>query len=407
MAHHEFPLVSIVIPVYNGSNYLREAINSALAQTYENIEVLVVNDGSRDDGATENIARSYGDRIRYLYKENGGVATALNLGIQLMQGEYFSWLSHDDIYVPNKIEMAIAALLRDGDVTRLVFSEYELLNVDSGVSSPVRLGATYSEQQLTNGVFPVIQHLIHGCDVLVHRSHFTRVGIFNEELRTTQDYDLWFRMFRFQKALFIPEPLVISRLHPEQGSKTINRFELERSELHIGFMNRLTEQEMVSMYGSPYNYYYQLSCFFKGSGLQMAYELANERFQAAVIPDILDVQLEQFREKIERFSEGKARRLCIFGTGNYGLRLLQELQGRRVQVDCFSDNNPNKWGQKYDEVECVAPKVLEEQKETTLILVAARTPAEMIEQLTSAGFPYVHTKQELDEIFIQTPPDRR
>ena len=63
------PLVSIVIPVYNGSNYMREAIDSALAQTYENIEVIVVNDGSRDDGATELIAKEYGNRIRYIYKE--------------------------------------------------------------------------------------------------------------------------------------------------------------------------------------------------------------------------------------------------------------------------------------------------------------------------------------------------
>ena len=68
------PLVSIVIPVYNGANYMREAIDSALAQTYDNCEILVVNDGSRDDGETERIALSYGDEIRYFAKENGGVA---------------------------------------------------------------------------------------------------------------------------------------------------------------------------------------------------------------------------------------------------------------------------------------------------------------------------------------------
>ena len=75
------PKVSIVIPVYNGANYLGEAIDSALEQTYENIEIIVVNDGSTDDGATREIALSYGDRIRYFEKENGGVSSALNLGI--------------------------------------------------------------------------------------------------------------------------------------------------------------------------------------------------------------------------------------------------------------------------------------------------------------------------------------
>ncbi|MDD4547058.1 MAG: glycosyltransferase family A protein, partial [Oscillospiraceae bacterium] len=94
------PLVSIVIPVYNGSNYLAEAVDSALAQTYKNIEIVVVNDGSNDEGATEKVAKSYGDKIRYFSKENGGVSSALNLGIENMKGDYFSWLSHDDLYKP-------------------------------------------------------------------------------------------------------------------------------------------------------------------------------------------------------------------------------------------------------------------------------------------------------------------
>ena len=78
------PLVSIIIPVYNGANYMREAIDSALAQTYRNIEIIVVNDGSNDNGETERIALSYGDKIKYFHKENGGVSSALNLGIQNM-----------------------------------------------------------------------------------------------------------------------------------------------------------------------------------------------------------------------------------------------------------------------------------------------------------------------------------
>ena len=91
---------------------MREAIDSALAQTYRNIEIIVVNDGSNDNGETERIALSYGDKIRYFHKENGGVSSALNLGIQNMQGEYFSWLSHDDKYSPKKIENQVNALAK-------------------------------------------------------------------------------------------------------------------------------------------------------------------------------------------------------------------------------------------------------------------------------------------------------
>ena len=78
------PLVSIVIPVYNGANYLKESIDSALNQSYPHIEVIVVNDGSRDEGATEAVALSYGDRIRYFSKANGGCGSALNFGIKQM-----------------------------------------------------------------------------------------------------------------------------------------------------------------------------------------------------------------------------------------------------------------------------------------------------------------------------------
>ena len=91
------PKVSIVIPVYNGSNFLAEAIDSALSQTYHNTEIIVVNDGSTDEGATENIALSYGNKINYYLKKNGGVASALNFGIEKMSGEYFSWLLAETI----------------------------------------------------------------------------------------------------------------------------------------------------------------------------------------------------------------------------------------------------------------------------------------------------------------------
>ncbi len=101
------PLVSIVIPVFNGSNYLKEAIDSALSQTYHNIEVIVVNDGSNDHGQSREIALSFGNKVVYYEKENGGVSSAFNFGIKNMKGEYFSWLSHDDLYYNNKIEVQI------------------------------------------------------------------------------------------------------------------------------------------------------------------------------------------------------------------------------------------------------------------------------------------------------------
>ena len=126
-----FPLVSIIIPVYNGANYMREAIDSALAQTYKNIEIIVVNDGSKDNGKTEEIALSYGDQIHYFSKENGGCASALNVGIKNMKGEYFSWLSHDDLYYPSKIEHQINILNELDNKDTIIYGGYELIDEKS------------------------------------------------------------------------------------------------------------------------------------------------------------------------------------------------------------------------------------------------------------------------------------
>ena len=197
------PRVSIVIPVYNGGNYLKEAIDSALSQTYPNIEVLVVNDGSADGGKTERIALSYGDRIRYLEKENGGTASALNAGIDAMTGDYFSWLSHDDVYYPDKVELELEEILRSGNPASIVQCEYDFYDEASKTYTPTDFHKYYCKEQLTNSVFTLLQLQIHACGALIHKSHFGRVGIFNEQLKYTQDIDFWFRMLYGQKSLWV------------------------------------------------------------------------------------------------------------------------------------------------------------------------------------------------------------
>lgn len=398
------PLVSIIIPVYNGGNYLKEAIDSALAQTYENVEVIVVNDGSKDQGATERIALSYGDKIRYFAKENGGVATALNLAIKQMNGEYFSWLSHDDLYYPTKVERQIDALQENGDLIAIVQSDYDLLDMDTQSTTPVLQSKMYPLEKITNSVFPVLQGLVHGCSLLIHKIHFERVGVFDENLRTTQDYDLWFRMFRYQRTIYVTEPLVVARLHSSQGSKTIRIHQSEREQLHIDFLEALSEGEMVSMYGSPYNFYHRMCCFFKGGKMNESYRYANKKLQEAKIPEDLNEQLSKFQKYINQLSSGKAKRICIFGAGEYGIRLYQELRSKLISVHFFSDNNSEKWGYFFENLECISPEQLEQEKEQTLVMVATRTPTGIVNQLKDRGFPYITTKQEIDNVLINVPP---
>jgi len=215
------PRVSIIIPVYNGSNYLKEAIDSALSQTYGNKEVIVVNDGSTDEGQTEEIVKTYGNRIRYFYKENGGVASALNLGIRHMTGEYFSWLSHDDVYYPEKIERQIKHLGEKSDKKAIIYCGCEVIDEDSNLISRPRMNQDY----LHNIYLTLLSTSIGGCSLLVPKQCFEHVGVFNEKLTTTQDVEMWLRIAKAGYIFeYLPEFLVKSRLHPEQGSNIMKQY---------------------------------------------------------------------------------------------------------------------------------------------------------------------------------------
>ena len=218
------PMVSIIIPVYNGSNYVQEAIDSALAQTYKNIEVIVVNDGSKDDGKTEEIALSYGDKIRYFKKENGGVSSALNMGIEKMQGEYFSWLSHDDKYEPKKVENQVAALKNIDNKETVVVCSGRPIDENSNLIENYP-----SKQRFENGLVSwdkafenlFNQGSFNGCAFLIHKNVFKKVGRFDETLRYVQDLLMWAKIFLNRiPLLYMQEELVLSRIHGAQLTQT-------------------------------------------------------------------------------------------------------------------------------------------------------------------------------------------
>ena len=241
------PKVSIVIPVYNGADYLHEAIDSAIAQTYQNIEILVINDGSNDDGKTERVALSYGDRIRYFSKPNGGVASALNRGIHEIRGEYFSWLSHDDLYTADKIDRELSALARRGWGDVVIYSDYSVFTDDSENAVHFELRGAPPEDFR---YWITIENSLHGCTLLIPRRAFEKVGGFNENLRTTQDYDLWFRMAKEFLFIHIPEVLVKARSHSDQGTRKMAVVALEEANaLLCKFIRELSPQELTSATG--------------------------------------------------------------------------------------------------------------------------------------------------------------
>ncbi|PKN02630.1 hypothetical protein CVU76_01155 [Candidatus Dojkabacteria bacterium HGW-Dojkabacteria-1] len=262
------PKVSIVIPVYNGSNYVKEAIDSALSQTYDNVEVIVVNDGSTDGGKTDEICKSYGDRIRYFLKENGGVASALNMGIGKMEGEYFSWLSHDDVYYPEKVERQIEALSKLNNKETVIYSKYEIINSFGEKIEDANFEKGYDLESLNKPLFPFFHLLLNGCTMLVHKTHFERVGTFNKDLPTTQDYDLWFRILKNAEIHYEGSIILKSRAHPDQESRANIDKHIEECDLFWRKSVENTPDQMkISLSGDVIEFYKDLYKSFKSKTL--------------------------------------------------------------------------------------------------------------------------------------------
>lgn len=252
---------------------MREAIDSAIAQTYKNIEIIVVNDGSTDN--TEEIAKSYGDKIRYYAKENGGVATALNLAIKNSKGEYVSWLSHDDVYYHKKIENQVNKLKSYSLKERkdvILWSNYCLINTDGKKSVVFSFQDLHEEKKLNTPFYPLFNGLIHGCTLLIPKSSFEKMGPFNESLKTTQDYDLWLQMFPTYNLVFMKDVLVKSREHENQNSKLLDGRKEELDELWMKMILAINDKQKVEMSGTEFDFYKNVYDYVKLSNRSLVAE---------------------------------------------------------------------------------------------------------------------------------------
>ncbi len=209
------PRVSIVIPVFNGGNYLGDAIDSALSQTYKDCEVIVVNDGSQDDGQTKRIAQSFGPHITYKEKANGGVSSALNLGIRHMTGDVFAWLSHDDIFEAHKTALQVDAYRSVGLRNLCLFSDFTWIDSLGSFIGRQEYGDMLVRNKPASAFF---ECMINGCTTFIPRCVFDKVGLFDESARYTQDYRMWRRIERNFGFVHLPYSLTRVRRHAEQDS---------------------------------------------------------------------------------------------------------------------------------------------------------------------------------------------
>lgn len=384
------PLVSIVIPVYNGSDYLRTAIDSALSQSYENCEVIVVNDGSDDGGVTDAICRSYGDVIKYYQKENGGVATAVNVGIKNMRGDYFSWLSHDDFFLPDKIERQMNEIFFSGKEDSVCFGNFIFRNIYTGEEQEFRVEDYCDVQKIENGIYPILFGLIHFCTVLVSKKRIEEVGVCDERLKTTQDVEWLFRLLRYNENIFIKKPLSVIRLHEGQGKRQISEFGKEQGDVHIRFMNCITDDEIEKLFGGRYQYFWEMASFYKRDNNEKAFQYAKEHFNMSEKPPEMIDAVEKVKNKLQSLKGNE--RLVVFCAGKYGMSLIREMKSRDIRVDFISDNDSKKWGQVLNGISVIPPYNL---SYNDLIIVAKDQPKKIVIDLRNQGFINILTYKDI------------
>ena len=226
MNEQTIPAVCVIIPVYNGVNYLRESLDSVLAQTYRDFEVLIIDDGSTD--GTWDLIQSYGDRVRGVHKHNGGVASALNRGIQEARGRWIAWLSHDDIFLPDKLFKQVQ-FLRNNPQFKACYTGFYIINEHGEIIGEYK-PAWYPREMATRMLF--CSTYINGSSTLIERACFDTVGLFNEKLKATQDIEMWLRLVQHYEFGRVNEPLLKWRSHPTQGSRML---EAQKAEEYATF----------------------------------------------------------------------------------------------------------------------------------------------------------------------------
>jgi len=262
------PLVSIIIPVYNGSNYLSNAIDAALNQTYKNIEIIVVNDGSNDNNKSEKIAKKYGDRIKYYYKENGGVSSALNYGIERMNGEYFAWLSHDDYIEKEHIEKLVELVSCEGNEKVIPFSSWKIIDENNNLDIIKTIdeqffSVDYKVSKVKN-YYSLLQGEINGGSVLIPKEAFEKYDLFNEKLRISQERDMWSRLIKEYRFINVPYDTASIRVHSNQVSNTASNVAEESNKKCLEILESLTNEEKEqldyneSFFYAKMNYYYNI-----------------------------------------------------------------------------------------------------------------------------------------------------
>src|SRR5712692_2507522 len=259
------PTVSVVIPTYNSAALLREAIQSVLSQTYSDLEVVVVDDGSDDN--TESVVHSFGDRVSYVKQDNKGAGAARNHGIKRSRGKYVAFLDADDLWLPGKLAEQIPLLDQDPEIG-LVYSDWSVVPERGEVEPSYLRNRPAASGYVFDDLVQCGFILVSG--TVVRRSCLADVGYFDETLSIAQDYDLWLRICYRWKVALVNKSLAIKRNRdgnlssnlPKTGAERILLFEKalkEFSDMTPRSRRLVRRQLALNYWDIGYHYFERMS----------------------------------------------------------------------------------------------------------------------------------------------------
>ncbi|MCI0667308.1 MAG: glycosyltransferase [Methylococcaceae bacterium] len=271
------PLVSIVIPVYNGARYLRIAIDSVLEQSYPNLELIVLDDGSVDN--TREVLRSYPHAsFRWESQANMGQAATLNKGWSMAEGEILSYLSADDALLPQAVDRAVHMLAMHDDVI-MVYGDYHLIDAKGNRIRKVEAPEfDYRKMLAEIEVQP-------GPGVFFRRSGFDAIGGWDPRYRQIPDYEYWIRLGLLGPFERIPQALALFRVHDDSQSHAPQS--IEKSEEILG----------------------AIAEFFSNSGLSDSVKTLQRRSQAFAL-----VIAARYHLRAGRYGKGLSRLFAAWRT---------------------------------------------------------------------------------------------
>ncbi len=212
------PTVSIIIPTYNGAHYIEETIESVLAQTYKDYEIIIIDDGSTDN--TNKVLGKYKNKIKYFYQKHSGgyLAKVRNFAISNSEGKYIAFLDNDDLWLKEKLEIQTTYMEKHKNISLsytdiYYFGDYVPRELNGKSQFEVRTmnPGTYFEQLFEFNFIPV-------STVLVRKECLKHVGLFDESIKYASDHDLWLRIAAKYKVGEIDKPLAKYRMHGERLS---------------------------------------------------------------------------------------------------------------------------------------------------------------------------------------------